>query len=138
MKKFLLPILLLFTIFSCSNNDEDMEQEQDYTSFVVTHEISSYTTKNVVIGYKQEDGIWKRLAAYDVVGSNHSVETIVDFSKAKTVRLFRDYTGNEYKNSANVMFDFELKENRKNLIVIPKITDGSTIVKKDDPTKYPM
>lgn len=137
---YLLPILLIFTILSCTSNDNDMEeQEQDYTSFVVTHEIDSHITKNAVVGYKQEDGTWKRLASYNIEGTKQSQETIVDYNKVKIVRLFRDLDS-EYPSDrfANVVFDFVLEKDKKNIIIIHKITNASEYAKKDDPKQYPI
>lgn len=115
-----------------------MEEEQNYTSFVVTHESGNYTTKNVVVGYKLPDGTWKRLSAYDVTGTVKSKETIIDFSVVKKITLFCDYPGTDYINSALIICDYEVKENINNIFFVPNLYDGSNIVKKNDNTKYPI
>lgn len=140
MKNIILysPILLIFIIFSCSSNKYDMDEIQDYTSFVVAHKSGNYTTKNVVIGYKLNDGKWKRLSAYDVVGITESKETVIDYNVVKHVVLFRDYQGADYVNYALIICEYDIKENVKNVLYIPDIYDGSNLVNKTDNTEYPI
>ena len=107
---------------------------QDYTSFVVGHDLDG-DFKNVVAGY-YNDGYCLRIAELGNLQSGiYSKEVVITNDTLTQVYLFADYYAN---NEEAIRFDtvYILQKNKKNIFIRQRYTRNSG-VDKNDPTQYP-
>lgn len=129
---YLLPILLIIAMLSCTSSKDDEDQWQDYTSFVVTNN-SDIDLPNCVVGY-QKDGLWIKVAELgDLNQGQSSKEVILEKFIREDVYVFTDYLAPRRLDIA-----FSLKENKKNVFKFPNDTKGVVVTNKKDPTQYPQ
>lgn len=130
-----LPILLIFAIFSCTSNDENMEEEQDYTSFVVT--VDSKVPESIVFT--------NSVAAYMKNGEYHVIKLLGDISSSKPSAeiIIKDgsidniYIFSDYNNGIRFDVTFKVRQKYKNMFEIADGTKGILVSDKSDPTQYP-
>lgn len=129
----LLPIILFFSIFiSCSSDNDDDMNEQDFTSFVVTIDATPIFP-NCVAAYKK-DGKYHKLGDLgDLTKGKYSPEIRVNDNSITSIYIFSDYNG-------IIRFDdtYNITKNIKNNITIANGTKGIGISDKSDPTQYPQ
>lgn len=131
MKKILIILLLLPLFISCSS-DDDNTPTQDYTSFVVENK-TSIDMANVVVGYLI-DGKYKKLASLgDLKKGAVSKEIRVEDSSIKSVYVFTDYNG-----TVRADITYNLKNNIKNILILPSGVKGIDASDKTNPEKYPQ
>ncbi|MDH6309280.1 hypothetical protein M2451_001851 [Dysgonomonas sp. PFB1-18] len=120
MKKLFTLILLATLFVSCSSDDDnDIEPKQDYTSFVVTVETSN-VLKNCVAGYYTKDGKCKKLGDLgELTKGVYSPEIRVDIDTLTRVYFFTNTT--MWWRSKNPHI---LTKNQKNVIIIDNNTSG--------------
>ncbi len=134
---YILPIFILFTIFSCSNDkDEDMDEKQDYTSFVVTVDKRVPETMifpNCIAAYKKDNKYYIIENFGSLSSKTASREIIIKDKTIKEVYVFSDY------NSV-IRFDivFNVENNIINQFNIDYNTKGIHVNDKSDPTQYPQ
>lgn len=131
---YLLLFGLSLTLTNCSS-DNDMEEEQDYTSFVFTINANEMF-KDCVAGYKK-DGKYKKIADLgDLNKGKYSPEIIVADNTITEIYIWGDWGG----VSGVVRLDavYKLSKNQKNIISPTNDTKGIYINDKSDPTQYPQ
>lgn len=130
---YLLPILLLFTIFSCSNDNEEEKEIQDYTSFVVIYNANVEKLPNCVAAYKKDNKYYKLGYLGDLTKGKYSPEIRINDNTIKDIYIFSDYMN-------IIRFDdvYKLEKNKKNIIIIADGTGGIKITDKTDQTQYPQ
>lgn len=140
MNKLLTLLLFTTLLISCSSDEGDnLDKTQNYTSFVFVCETSDQAVRNAVIGYRGDNNNWVRVAALgDIKGKTPSKETKVNFPINKELTLFFDsYKDGVYKESLATDFTYKLSENKKNVFVIPNMFT-SHYVNKEKADQYPM
>lgn len=91
MKK-ILYILFAICLFTACSSDDDSEQTQNYTSFIVTIETSN-KLKNCVAGYYTSDGLCKKLGDLgELTRGVYSPEIRVNIDTLTQVYVFTNTT----------------------------------------------
>lgn len=129
MKNLLAILILLPMLFSCSSDDNDV---QDYTSFVVTIDATPIFP-NCVAGY-MENGEYHSIGNLGDLTQNKYSQEIILLNKSITdIYIFSDYDG-------VIRFDdvYKVDKNKKNIIVIKNGTRGIVVTDKKDARQYPQ
>lgn len=141
MKKLLYILFAVCLFTACSSDDDDnTEPKQTYTSFVVTNNFSG-TAKNIVVGYRLSDGTLKKVADVgDLESGKTSKEFNIDYSTIKALSLFYDAVKADgtIGNTSPIFLDKSIQENEKNVLELPKGFMTDQIADKNDPTEYPQ
>jgi hypothetical protein len=134
MKKLFTLILLATLFVSCSSDDDDNgEPKQDYTSFVFVSESIS-EMKSCVVGYKLSDNTYKKIADLgDFTKGVESKEIKITDNAIKEVYFFT-YMGGTYR----VRDAFKLEENKKNIFKLTPDLYGVEVSSILDPYQYPQ
>lgn len=125
-----LPILLIFAIFSCTSNDENMEEEQEYTSFTFEHHESTILL-NCIAAYKNNESKYIKISDLGDLKKNDVSKEII--LKDNTINELYFFTIDTRLNDV-----YKLNKNRKNSIVLSRYTSGTEITDKFDPYQYPQ
>ncbi len=133
MKK-LLTLLLLPLFISCSSEDNnEIEPTQTYTSFVFMQTIDN-ELPNCIAAYKKDNKYYK-LGELGILKSKnqYSPEIRVNEKSITEIYFFTDLAG-------CVRFDaiYTLKPNIKNIFNLLETTKGIPVTDKTDPTQYPQ
>lgn len=135
MKNIIYLILVLSFFISCSS-DENTEI-QDYTSFVVYHNID-VIFPNCIAGYKKDGKFIKIADLGDLSKGEQSPNIIINNNSINEIFIFSDYLPNATKVS--IMFDYVYKitSNKYNKIEIKSNIKGIEVTDKTDPSQYPQ
>lgn len=140
MKKLLLILLIAPLFFACGSDDDNKDGDgleiQDYTSFVIENE---YPKNNdlyyMIIGIQGEDKTWHKIAD---IGTLISGEKSQDIKLIKYYRKVRVFCKLYIDTGTHYYLDFELKENRKNILSIEGDIQWTDIKDLTDPKQYPQ
>ncbi len=139
MKKLLYILFAVCLFTACSSDDAD-DNAQDYTSFQVKSDEKEGTYRNVVAGYKQVDGNYKRIATLgDIAPGKSSDKITIDYNTIKEVELFfdaMDINGN-YAATAPLT-TIKINEKNNNVYTIPHNLIIASKVNKTNSTQYPV
>lgn len=130
MKKLLTLILLTALFMGCSSDDDN--ETQDYTSFTVMHNANVELT-NSIAGYKKDGKYYKVADLGDLKKGVPSSEVKLTDKSITEIYVFTDYNGGVRLN-----ITFPLRNNLKNVFLIPESTGGIGFSDKTDPTQYPQ
>lgn len=129
MKNLLAILILLPMLFSCSSDDNDV---QDYTSFVIVNN-SEINMPNCVIGYKK-GGVWIKISELgNLQKGTESKEIILNEHIEEPIFVFTDYI-----SPRKLDVPFTLKKNIKNKLSFPLDVRGIIVSNKEDATQYPQ
>lgn len=132
--KHLLYLLLTITLFSsCSKDDNDTDEIQEYTSFsFITNE--DIVFKNSVVGYYTKDGLCKKIADLgDLKRGIVSDKYRIMIDTLSYIYFFSDYP----HPSIKLDVAYILKKNTQNSFEIAKGTKGIP-VDNSNPMEYPQ
>nr|DAM03171.1 MAG TPA: protein of unknown function (DUF4969) [Caudoviricetes sp.] len=130
MKKLLTLILLTALFMGCSSDDDN--ETQDYTSFTVMQNTIEIQP-NTVVGYKKDGKYYKVADLGDLKKGVPSSEVKLTDNSITEIYVFTDYNGGVRLNII-----FSLRNNLKNVFLIPESTGGIGFSDKTDPTQYPQ
>lgn len=138
---YILFSVCILTACSSDNNNEEIEQSQDYTSFVIEN-TSKGDCKNLVAGYKLNDNTLKRIESFGALKAGAtSKEVVVDYSKVKEILLFEGELSDGLYSDILILTNYKkfvLEENKKNAYTMPTTQTQLTHIKHSDPTQYPQ
>ncbi len=138
---FVLAMLLSLTFVACGSDDDNKDGDgleiQDYTSFVIenkyTETVNLYYT---IVAYKDDKGVWRKLADIGHLENNKPSKEVKLTKYYKEVRLF--CVLERITSNSTHYYDFDLKENRKNILIVENATQWTAVKDKDDPKQYPQ
>lgn len=140
MKKLYIFLLLpFFIMFACSNDNNETEPTQDYTSFIFELPSTvSYDFPNCIAAYKKDNEFHTIAKLGTLSAIVPSKEITVTDESITEVYFFTDFGVMDAATDGN-RFDaiYKLSKNKKNIFHIEANTRGIH-VKKSDPTKYPQ
>lgn len=114
----------------CSSDDDN--ETQDYTSFTVMQNTIEIQP-NTVVGYKKDGKYYKVADLGDLKKGVPSSEVKLTDNSITEIYVFTDYNGGVRLNII-----FSLRNNLKNVFLIPESTGGIGFSDKTDPTQYPQ
>lgn len=140
MKKIFFSLLLITIFFACGSDDDNKDGDgleiQDYTSVIIKNE---YPKNNdlyyMIIGIQNEDKTWKKIAD---IGTLVSGKESLDIKLSKYYRKIRVFSKLYIDKGPHYYLDFELKENRKNILSIGGDIQWTDIKDLTDPKQYPQ
>ena len=141
MKKLIYTLAMLMSIsfLSCGdddNKDGDGLEIQDYTSFVIENNYSEKINfYYAIVGYKDEKGVWYKLSDLGHLEDNKPSKEIKLTKYYSEIRLFCKF---RVDTDVHRWYDFNLKENRKNILIIENSTQWQIVEDSSDPKQYPQ
>lgn len=140
MKK-LLFLLVIPLFFACGSDDDNKDGDgleiQDYTSFVIENKYSERVDLfYVIVAYKDKSGTFHKVADIGHLQGNKPSGNIKMDAYHQSVRLFCVL---ERITDDNIFFyDFDIKENRKNILKLEDSMQWTAVNDQTDPTQYPQ
>lgn len=122
MKKLLFLLLIVFTTISCQRGEEPFERKpSDQTSFVLTTYAKEATISNLMAGYYDENGVYKKISDIETVNYfKHTKEIIIENDTLTYIHILRkeyDYCNDKYYYYGTYI-SFKLERNRKNVFEV--------------------
>ena len=136
MKKLLLILLCMPLFIGCRDDDDNKEEVQDYTSFVVENKyIESETFFYLKVAYRDNRGEWIKITDLGHLSRNEQTKEVKLTKYYNEIRLFCNF----YVD-ANVThyYSFDIKENRKNILTLKEATQWQIVEDSTDPKQYPQ
>ena len=137
---FVLAMLLSLTFVACGSDDDNKDGDgleiQDYTSFTIENTLpKGENFYYIKIAYKNSDSNWITIADLGHLEDNKPSKEIKLTKFHAQVRLFCKF----YIDKEGVYYyDFELKENRKNILKIVEGMQFNPVIDLSDPKQYPQ